>query len=96
MGRIYSDLACCPTNLEEKDACRNCLTRSIQWKLSYQLTTSTKAPDLPVPHSVLAKLLAIRTKLRDFVWYDAEFRHEDARPACSCRRPKTPEHTLYG
>ncbi|KAH9859187.1 hypothetical protein J1614_012264 [Plenodomus biglobosus] len=61
-----------------------------QWELPY--STSTSPPELELSRPTLAKLIAIRTKHRDFAWYHKKFNHPDAQLKCSCSRLKTPEH----
>jgi hypothetical protein len=64
-----------------------------QWELPYQ---TTKTPvELTLPRPVLAYLLAIRSRHRDFAWYHNKFRHDTAELKCSCGRLKTPEHMLF-
>lgn len=55
-----------------------------------------KCPEgLKLPRYVLARWIALRTGHGDFKEYHERFRHHDAELACSCGRPKTPEHLVY-
>ncbi|EXU95102.1 reverse transcriptase domain protein [Metarhizium robertsii] len=61
-----------------------------------KLKASTRcAPDLATPRPALHHLLAARTHHGDFADYHRRFKHANARPTCSCGRPKEPKHLFY-
>lgn len=50
--------------------------------------------ELYLSRKELHRLLAIRTRHRDFSWYHMKFKHQDVGLHCGCGRLKTPGHLV--
>ncbi|EED11709.1 conserved hypothetical protein [Talaromyces stipitatus ATCC 10500] len=61
-----------------------------------EITTFSRCPlELQLPRHILGRILAARTKHRDFADYHERFNHTDAHLTCRCGARKSPIHFIF-